>query len=113
MKYIYWICRSLCCQQIHIYPYLTVVKNGPADKAGILGKDQSSQGDIIIVLDGVPVKNINELLSYIEDNKVVGDEINITLHRNNQTNNNIVITLEERPILQPTSVDISPQTPLF
>jgi S1-C subfamily serine protease len=91
----------------------SLVENGPTDKAGILGKDQSSQGDIIKALDDVPVKSINELLSYIENNKVVGDEINIILHRNNQTFDDIVAVLEERPILQRTSTYISSLTPLF
>lgn len=71
----------------------------------------SPQGDVIIALDGIPVKNINELLSYIENNKVVGDKINITVHRSNQTTDDIIVTLGERPLLP--SQNISPQTPLF
>jgi S1-C subfamily serine protease len=91
----------------------SLVANGPTDKAGIQGRDLDPLGDIIIGLDGLPIKNINELLSYIENNKVVGDMINITVHRNNQTIDDIVAVLEERPILQRSSPHISLQTPLF
>jgi hypothetical protein len=94
---------------LHTYNPNILVENGPADKAGILGRDQSPIGDIIIALDDVLLKS----MSYIENNKVVGDMIYITVHRNNQTIDDIVAVLGERPILQRASPHISSQTPLL
>ena len=91
----------------------SIVENGPAHKGGILGSDKTPHGDIITALDDTSVRNINELLSYIENNKVVGDKINITILRNNQTINDIVVTLGERPLFSYTSQYITSQTPLF
>ncbi len=91
----------------------SLVENGPSEKAGILGSDQAPQGDVIIALDGIPVRNINELLSYIENNKVVGDKLHMTMLRNNQTTSDTVVTLGERPRLPYTSQYITSQTPLF
>ena len=90
----------------------SLVKDGPADMAGVQGRDENTQGDIIIALDGVPIKSIHELLSYIENNKAAGDKIYVTLNRNNQTNN-VVAVLGERPPSPYTSSFISSQTPLF
>lgn len=90
----------------------SLVKDGPADKAGVQGRDQFPQGDIIIALDGLSIKNISDLLSYIENNKRAGDKISIILQRNNQTNN-ITATLGERPLSLYTSQRITSQTPLF
>jgi S1-C subfamily serine protease len=92
----------------------SLVKDGPADKAGVKGKnnDEFLQGDIIRALDGLPIMDSNELLSYIENNKSVGEKIIITLYRNNQSTN-LIAVLGERPISLYTSQYISSQTPLF
>jgi S1-C subfamily serine protease len=90
----------------------SLVKDGPADKAGVRGGDQFPQGDIILALDGLRINNISDLLSYIENNKTAGDRINITLQRNNEMRN-IVVSLGERPLSLYTSQRITSQTPLF
>ena len=90
----------------------SLVKEGPADKAGVQGENEFPQGDIITALDGFPISNIHELLSYIENSKFTGEKINISIYRNNQTHN-LVATLGERPISVYTSPYISSQTPLF
>ena len=65
----------------------SLVKEGPADKAGVQGENEFPQGDIITALDGFPISNIHELLSYIENSKFTGEKINISIYRNNQTHN--------------------------
>jgi S1-C subfamily serine protease len=88
----------------------SLVEDGPADMAENRGK--ALQGGIITALDGHPIRNTNELLSYIEDNKLVGDKIIIMWYKNNQTND-FLITLGERPLLLYTSQNITAQTPLY
>ena len=90
----------------------SLVKDGPAEKAGVQGKHQLLHGDIIIALDGIPIRSAPDLLSYIENNKSSGDRINISINRNNHTSN-LTAILGQRPISLYTSSDITPQTPLF
>ena len=90
----------------------SLVKEGPADKAGLQGKHQLLYGDIIIALDGTPIRNTTDLLSYIENNKSPGEGINISIYRNNHTSN-LTAILGQRPISLYTSPYITSQTPLF
>lgn len=90
----------------------SLVKNGPAEEAGVQGRDESLHGDIVTALDGFPISNTENLLSYIENNKSADDKITISIFRNNQKQN-FIATLEERPIAAYTSSYISSQTPLF
>ena len=74
----------------------TIVKGGPADKAGIHGAatDQYSKkhgGDIIIAIDKHPVITMDDLLSYI-DERNSGDNVTLTVYRNGQ-NMNLKVTL--------------------
>jgi S1-C subfamily serine protease len=62
----------------------TITKDGPADKAGLHGSttDQYSKkhvGDIIIAVDGHKVVRIDDLGSYIDQHKSVGDNITLTV----------------------------------
>ncbi len=90
----------------------SLVNGGPADKAGIKGIHQSLHGDIITALDGIPIKNTPDLLSYIDNNKSPGEKITITIYRSNHTSN-LVATLGQRPTSQYISPYITSQTPLF
>ncbi len=65
----------------------SIKKNGPADKAGIHGSiiDQYSMkhgGDIITAVDGHVVNRSEDLISYIDDHKSVGDNVIFTVYRN-------------------------------
>jgi S1-C subfamily serine protease len=84
-----------------------VKANGPANKAGIQGGDRlvsingtdrevTLGGDIIIGIDGRPVRNIDDLLSYLEGEKNVGENVTLKLIRNQQTLEK-TLTLEKRP----------------
>jgi S1-C subfamily serine protease len=90
----------------------SLVEDGPADKVGVQGRNGSLHGDIITALDGFPISNTEELLSYIENNKSPGEIITISTHRNNQTYN-LNVTLGERPISVYTSPYITAQTPIY
>ena len=90
----------------------SLVNGGPADKAGIQGIHQSIHGDIITALDGIPIKNAPDLLSYIDNNKSPGEKITITIYRNNHTSN-LIATLGQRPTSLYTSPNITSGTPLF
>ncbi|NLW71852.1 MAG: PDZ domain-containing protein [Chloroflexi bacterium] len=84
--------------------YVTsVVPGGPADRAGIRGGDQPTQyqglvkgGDLIIAVDGQPIKDFSELMSYMMLNKNPGDVITFTVLRGT-TEKDIDITLGSRP----------------
>ncbi|MCL2135148.1 MAG: trypsin-like peptidase domain-containing protein [Candidatus Bathyarchaeota archaeon] len=69
----------------------TVLKGGPSE-----GKLQ--EGDIIIALNGVKIKNNDDLASYLEENTMPGQNISITVMRNN-VNTVITVTLQQRPSL--------------
>ncbi len=81
--------------------------NSPADKAGIQGGDRLAQinttnreiklgGDIIIGIDGKAVRNIDDLLSYLEREKRVGENVTLSFLRNGETLEE-TLTLEKRP----------------
>jgi S1-C subfamily serine protease len=90
----------------------SLVKDGPAEKAGIQGNHQLFHGDIIVALDGIPIRNTPDVLSYIENNKSPRDRINILIYRNNHASN-LVATLGQRPISLYTSSNITSQTALL
>jgi len=65
----------------------SLMKNGPADKAGIHGSttDQYSKkhlGDIIIAADGHNITTSDDLVNYIGQHKSAGDNITLTVYRN-------------------------------
>jgi S1-C subfamily serine protease len=84
--------------------YITaVVDGGPADKAGLqAGTRQTSYiglnagGDLIVAIDGQPVDTFNEMLSYLVYNKKPGDQVVMTIIRDNQEKE-VTITLGKRP----------------
>jgi S1-C subfamily serine protease len=68
----------------------TVVKGGPADKAGLQGTtiDQYGQkhgGDVIIAVDRQNTTQLEDLISYMEKNKSAGDTVILTAYRNGHT----------------------------
>jgi S1-C subfamily serine protease len=92
----------------------SIVKDGPADKVGLNGSvtDQYGEkhgGDIITAVDGHNVIKIEDLISYLEEQKKVGDKITLTIYRNGQFLD-LKITLQERPspLLYLTEVPSSP-----
>jgi 2-alkenal reductase len=84
--------------------YVTeIVPGGPADLAGIQAGNELTQvqglfagGDLIIGVDGRPILEFSELLSYMMLNKQPGDDMNVTVLRNNQEMQ-LTVTLGQRP----------------
>src|SRR5829696_138521 len=79
----------------------SIVKDGPADKVGVNGSitDQYGKkhgGDIITAIDGRIVNQTEDLISYIAENKKVGDKITLTIYRNGQFLD-LEMTLQKRP----------------
>lgn len=80
-----------------------VVPGGPADKGGLKGGTADSSipglpsgGDLIIGVDGRPVQVFGDLLTYLMQNKSPGDNIQLTVLRNNQQKE-VTLTLGKRP----------------
>lgn len=86
--------------------YVTdVAKGGPANAAGIKGADPAQPtsiqglnagGDLIIAIDGHPVKQFDELLAYLITNKGPGDTVVLTVLRGG-AQQDITVTLGKRP----------------
>ena len=84
--------------------YVTsVVPGGPGAKAGLVvgAKDVGLSGllgggDLIIAVDGHPVKVFNDLLSYLINNRSPGDTITLTILRGTQKMD-LKLTLDKRP----------------
>lgn len=82
----------------------TVIAGGPAAKAGVkagtkdvgLGPSTLGGGDLIIAMDGVPIKNFDELLRYLINNKSPGDKLVLTVLRNGEQID-LTLTLDKRP----------------
>jgi S1-C subfamily serine protease len=70
--------------------YITrVVPEGPAEKAGI------KTGDIIVEIDGKPVKGMDEIISEVRG-RGVGDTVSVTYYDGNEKKA-VDVTLEEKP----------------
>jgi len=84
---------------------ITVVKDSPAFKAGLIGSDKTIEvegvnypvgGDIILSVDDKDVRKIDDILIHLQRVKAVGDEMVLEVLRDGRTTN-ITITLAERP----------------
>jgi S1-C subfamily serine protease len=82
----------------------TITKNGPADKAGVHGSttDQYSKkhiGDVIIAVDGRKIVRIDDLGSYIDQHKSVGDNLTLIVYRSGH-----VIDLKATLVARPSPI---------
>ena len=84
---------------------ITVVENSPASDAGMIGTDKTIEvdgreyavgGDIIVAVDGMDVRKIDDILVHLQRVKTVGDEMNLEILRDGRTTN-VTIILQERP----------------
>ena len=83
----------------------TVVPNSSASMAGLHGYKETKRingtqyrigGDIIIAADAHPIKRIDDLLNYLQDNKSVGDKMVLTIVRDGKTMQ-VTLVLQQRP----------------
>ncbi len=84
---------------------MSVVKDSPAEKAGIRGGDREVMidgrtyalgGDVIISIDDREVRGIADILVYLQREKSVGDELRLKIIRDNNIID-VTVTLAERP----------------
>ena len=85
----------------------SVQPGSPAEKAGLKGLTQDDNGvthigDIITAVDGHPVRQIDDIISYIDSQKNVGDNIQLTVNRNGQAMD-LTATLQARPQINSAS----------
>jgi S1-C subfamily serine protease len=79
----------------------TIAKNSPADKAGVNGSITNQYGerlggDIITAVDGNPVVRMEDLISYLETEKSVNQNMTLTVYKDGKTMDK-QITIGERP----------------
>ena len=84
---------------------IQVTSGSPADKAGIHGgsiltkidgRDVELGGDVIIGIDDKPIRKIDDLLSYLDKEKRVGENVTLSIVRNGQIEDKD-LTLAARP----------------
>ena len=84
---------------------VTVVDDGPASKAGLIGSEKTILvegvnypigGDVILAVDGTDVRKIDDILIHLQRAKSIGDEMVLEILRDNRTTT-ITIILQERP----------------
>lgn len=82
-----------------------VINGGPADQAGLRGGTREKDiegvvlnigGDVIIDVDGLTVKDLNDLVVYMERNKRPGDTVTFTIIRE-KSMMEVDVVLGERP----------------
>ena len=80
----------------------SLAKDGPASKAGIHGRTTDEflevhDGDIITALDHIRVNDTGDYISYLENHKLVGEKIIITVYRNGHAID-LTAVLGQRPV---------------
>jgi S1-C subfamily serine protease len=82
-----------------------VTSGGPADKAGLKGGTKQAQiagelvtvgGDIITVINGTKITNMDDLSTYLEEHTSSGQTISVTIERSRETVT-LSLRLEARP----------------
>lgn len=102
------IANAIGLQEARGFLVINVVEGGPADMAGIQGGNILAQiegseivlgGDIILAVDNVSVRKIDDLLGYLEASTEVGKTITLTIWRDGEIRQLNAI-LGARPSLQ-------------
>ncbi|MBT4551276.1 MAG: trypsin-like serine protease [Nitrosopumilus sp.] len=84
---------------------ITVIEDSPASDAGLIGSNKMIEvegreyaigGDIIVSVDGIDVRKIDDILIHLQRVKAVGDEMVLEVLRDGRTTN-VTIVLQERP----------------
>jgi len=85
---------------------ISTMENSPAAAAGIKGRDESLAedsdgfrygGDIITAIDGTPINNIDDLVTYLVDKTQPGDKVKLDVIHNNGKTATVTVTLGKRP----------------
>jgi S1-C subfamily serine protease len=84
---------------------IEVVPGGPAEQAGLQGSDrqvtidgQERQvgGDVVVALDGQPVKTFDDLVAYLVQSTEVGQKVTLTVLRDGRERQ-VEVTIAARP----------------
>ncbi len=84
-----------------------ITADSPADKAGLRGSDTETEidgipvqigGDVIVGVDGRPVKEFDDLLGYIVHETKVGQTVTLRIVRDSTEELEIPVTLDARPV---------------
>ena len=85
---------------------LLVVDDSPADKAGLRGSettrtvdevDYPAGGDVITAIDDNPVTDMTDLIAYLTNETVPGDQVALTVIRSDGKEARLEVTLGARP----------------
>lgn len=95
-----------------------IATGSPAEKAGLKkgtflvnsnGEIVESTGDIILQIDDQPVRKIDDILTYLEREKIVGDNVELTIYRNGELKN-FDLELTARPTHKNFVTTINPES---
>ena len=98
---------------------VSVVENSPADKAGVRGQvvtenfirnEEVRTGDIVTKIDDQLVKSMDDVITYLDESKKVGDKVTLAINREGK-NIEVPVTLEERPSGSPQLLAASSSQP--
>ncbi len=85
---------------------IDLVQDGPAESAGLAGADRTEEttnglapigGDIIVGIDGSPIRSMDDLITYLIENTRPGDRIAVNVIRDGGEKATIVVELGTRP----------------
>jgi 2-alkenal reductase len=88
----------------------SVASGSPADRAGLRGGGEQTEfdglpfcpgGDLIVALDGTPVRSAEEVVRAVNQQRFPGEEIRLTVLRGSERLE-LTVTLGERPVDPPT-----------
>ena len=117
------IAKAMGLQEARGFLITGIIAGGPSDKAGlrggyivdnINGTEIQLGGDLIVKIDNKTVTNINDILTYLNSQRKVGDTVQLTVLRDGQLQQ-IPVTLAARPSIsqqqQPQQLAQSPNQP--
>jgi serine protease Do len=85
---------------------LSVTQGGPADEAGlrasqetltVAGVEYPYGGDIVIAIQGKPVTDMDDLITYLAEHTRPGDNVTLSLLRTGGEQEDVIVTLGARP----------------
>src|SRR5919107_599916 len=117
------VAEAIGLQEARGFLVTDVTAEGPAAKAGVQGGDLLADingreielgGDVILEIDNKTVRKIDDILTYLEREKQIGDIVQLTVLRDGQLQE-IPVTLAARPTpsqeQQPQQLSQSPDQP--
>ena len=87
---------------------IALARDGPAQKAGLVGSAKSKQtdegrvrygGDVITAIGEAEIRSMNDLIIYLMENTMPGDTVNVIVIRDGGDTAQVQVTLEARPQL--------------